>query len=415
MNKWFLASLFCVFALIVLYISPKTPPKGDEIHYLLTAHSLIYDHDLDIGNNYTQRDYSLWTEVEIDSHAVVGQDNGEYMYHGLGLFPIILALPYAIAGRLGVHLFLVGIFILLIHQLYKFSLIIGVKPKMAMLILAIFSLSVPLLNYSFVIFPEVFGALLIIFSLNHKTSSFVGLLPWIHLRFIPITVFLLLNRTKKALVASILLIISYFGFHWLIYGTPNPMQVYAAVGINTATGNILQNIVLSLTDTQYGLLFYSPIYIFGVVGLKYIPKQTRYLIITIFAIYALPVFRYYDWNGGYSPPARYLAGLVPLLIPTTAIYLQKYKGLLIRILFALLTIWSLFAGFVNLFLTKDFGFVYINGFSEVLNRAWSIVHFNIYRVAPVYYPYHTFTLWHVIWLIAAIVLCVVLIVARNKR
>jgi hypothetical protein len=415
MYKWFLVGIFVAFSIIALYLEPKTPPKGDEIHYLLTTHSIVYDHDLAIGNNYENKDYARWINYDLDSHATAGQDGQDYMYHGLGLFPIILAIPYALAGRIGVHLFLIGAFVLLVDQMYKICIENGAGKRLLTITLTIFSFTVPLLNYSFIMFPEMIGALVTLYTLRKRQSLLVGLLPWIHLRFLPIALPLLFTRPKRAAFQSFILIVLYFAFYWFIFGTINPTQTYAQVGINTGTGNIVHNIILALTDSQYGLFFFAPIYLFAFAGLKYLPKKTLLVILAIFVSYTIPVFRYYDWNGGYSPPARYLAPLVPLIIPGAVLYLENHKQLGIRFLFVLLALWSFFAAFVNLFLTNDYGFVYTNGFSEVLNRTWSITHLNVFRFAPMYYPYQTFMTLHIVWFVVALVVVLLLTkIARTK-
>ena len=78
---------------------------GDEPHYLLIATSLLRDGDLDMLNNYREKDYQPFYPYHLgdardpeDMHALYGGDGRLYSKHGVGL-PLAL-LP---AMRLGGH------------------------------------------------------------------------------------------------------------------------------------------------------------------------------------------------------------------------------------------------------------------------------------------------------------------------
>ena len=51
---------------LVPYVARTWPATGDEPHYLLAAHSLVTDLDLDLANNYAQFDY-LFTSAKKSS------------------------------------------------------------------------------------------------------------------------------------------------------------------------------------------------------------------------------------------------------------------------------------------------------------------------------------------------------------
>src|SRR5581483_1302952 len=80
-------------------------PLGDEPHYLLAAHSLVHDGDLDLANNYARGDYQLFFEgATLDPHVRITAV-GQVLRHDLGL-PFVLAPAYALGGRAGVEYFL---------------------------------------------------------------------------------------------------------------------------------------------------------------------------------------------------------------------------------------------------------------------------------------------------------------------
>ena len=77
---------------------------SDEPYYLLVAHSLLYDHDLDLTNNVVGRDYLpfYWGDLPRAPRAIQRTPDGR-MYSRLyqGFQPVLLIPGYAAAGRQG--------------------------------------------------------------------------------------------------------------------------------------------------------------------------------------------------------------------------------------------------------------------------------------------------------------------------
>jgi hypothetical protein len=78
----------------------KRQVTGDEPNYLLVAHSLAFDADLDLSNNLRDRDFSRFYAGDLASAgAIVTSDGGRsYAVHEVG-FPLLLALPYRLGGK----------------------------------------------------------------------------------------------------------------------------------------------------------------------------------------------------------------------------------------------------------------------------------------------------------------------------
>lgn len=89
-----------IFTLVVLVrISRGTwAMSGDPPHYLIITHSLIFDGDIDVANNY--RDYTilpyLTTPLEQGKHAVVGAKGRTYSIHSTGM-GVLLIPPYILS------------------------------------------------------------------------------------------------------------------------------------------------------------------------------------------------------------------------------------------------------------------------------------------------------------------------------
>src|SRR5690242_8925690 len=116
----FLVSLV-VYVALALWMTGHWIPLGDEPHYLLAAHSLAFDHDLDLANNYAHQDFSSYMHGDtLDPHVKILPDGTQVLNHDLGL-PIVITLPYAIGGRAGVELFLAVFAAVLAVQIFNLA------------------------------------------------------------------------------------------------------------------------------------------------------------------------------------------------------------------------------------------------------------------------------------------------------
>ena len=98
----FLAS-FAVYAALVPWMVKVWQRSGDEPHYLLAAHSLAFDGDFDLADNYARRDYlSFYSEYYLDPHTRPGPRSGQVLTHNLGL-SILIAPAYRLGGLAGVE------------------------------------------------------------------------------------------------------------------------------------------------------------------------------------------------------------------------------------------------------------------------------------------------------------------------
>jgi hypothetical protein len=77
------------------------PPSGDEPHYLIVAHSLLSDGDLDLADDYGGREYAPFHRAALSPHYKPGfQAGSRYSLHGVGL-PILLLPAYALGSWIG--------------------------------------------------------------------------------------------------------------------------------------------------------------------------------------------------------------------------------------------------------------------------------------------------------------------------
>src|SRR4051794_38845986 len=76
LSAWVSVKLFLLYAVLAIVVtSPRMPPTGDEPHYLITAHSLAVDHDLELRNNYVNADYRLFYPASLAKRTTLAPDH----------------------------------------------------------------------------------------------------------------------------------------------------------------------------------------------------------------------------------------------------------------------------------------------------------------------------------------------------
>lgn len=346
-------------------IQPLPQPTGDEPNYLIIAHSLVVDRDLNLKNNYQNEDYRLFYHDHL-YHRVSAIKSGLWLpSQGIGL-PILLMPAYWIGLQIGnvvksCRIFMVLLALLTIYNIFGL-LFKDLKMEQNSLwgIVGV-AASSPFLIYSTQIYPEIPGALLLTLSvrflvtekkLNIVISSFAaGLLPWLGIKFmIPLGAmfglwicFLIISyfsvRARNWLPSRIELIFRsiiiiffstiFFGIFYKIYGTFDFVSTHGIRG--TSSKNFGSALFWALSygiehasqtlriafgyfiDQRVGILIYAPIYIFALAGIIIAIKKR-----SLFGIVALTItlshWALFAWTGqweGYCPPTRYLVPLAP--------------------------------------------------------------------------------------------------------
>ena len=91
-----------VYLAILPWSARHRQPDGDEPFYLLVTHSLAYDFDADLTNNYAHGDWRHFMDRPIEPQPgdPVGPHGERYSRHN-ELLPMALAPAYRLAGKMG--------------------------------------------------------------------------------------------------------------------------------------------------------------------------------------------------------------------------------------------------------------------------------------------------------------------------
>jgi hypothetical protein len=399
------------------YLSPKT---GDEPFYLMTAISLLKDGDLNECNNYRQRDEAqLYPAFMVEDTSVPrgfkgfagapyplpphpaqlvpanrmctrsalgvepesgGAHDELYSKHGLGLTLLILP-AFALGGVPFVTYFLVLLGALLATNIYLLAREATGLAVPAVLTWAAFTLTVPLMPYSYLIFPELPAALLVIYAFRRirewdnsplqvvGIAACIAFLPWLHYRFVPVCAALFLYylyqewrapRGRMAgdtaprgrrwgnlvIVTSVIagsaaLLMAFF-YHRYAQVLPNSAD---HAGSSDFAGTLRGTVGL-LLDEQWGLIISAPIFLLVIVGAVLMLRERRWRVDLlwaglVFVPYYLVIANYVHWWGEWCPPARYLASTLPVMALPFSVGLARARRVVgYQILYGLLMVVS---------------------------------------------------------------------------
>jgi len=363
-----------VFALLwSMSTHGKPSSSGDEPYYLMVSQSLLVDHDLDLANNFAANQGSLVgaDDLEPGAHAKPTRSGALWSTHDIGLSVLILP-AYAIGSSIAQRIpedtlagfrmsrgrFAYSVVSLFFSALTAcaatlFAAALGFNaPRIwaAGVTLAVV-LSPPILSHGFLVFPEI-PALLVTcavvwiatmpsarlrFGTVFTVVALLGVTPWIHRKFSFFVVglaFVLWRQRREWLMTlsrgrwaalTAAFIAPQLALHvvtLVAWGRLGGPQMLGALPFGVAGFGI--GAMGLLLDRSRGLLGYGPIYL--LVPIIWTVAGRRYLdwLVPVACLF-IPMAAFVTWDGGYSPAARFLVPLMPVLaLPSLATLEQRW-------------------------------------------------------------------------------------------
>lgn len=331
-------------------------PLGDEPHYLVISQALARYGSLDVSQVYAHRDYWSYYPMLLEPHVVAGPGGSLLPLHAIG-GPVLWLAPFALAGRAGVLAFMVVVSLLVVANLYRLARELAVGPTVAAAVAVALGLGTPLLTYAGMSFVEPIGALGCVIGLRvlHQrdlrardialASAALWVLPWVHGRYLlfpPVLTFFLVRRVWRehrsllpaVLVPAGVLLAGLATYDLLVWDTLSPVQ--NQVGGDAVPFRIdpLHGLVGIVFDQEVGVVPNFPVVLFVLPGLLLAVRHplTRH-VLAIALPYVVVVCSFPAWAGAWSPPARFLAVVLPLFAGHVAIAIERARG---RVVFGLL-------------------------------------------------------------------------------
>ena len=386
-----------------ILVSQDVAFTGDEPTYLLTTMSLARDGDINIFNNFEQRDFVYFYEMEknplmrFELHAQRSRKGQEYAYpvnmpgisflmlpfYGLSQLFKGKALIFILRSSLSLWAVLLGL------QLYLLALELWGKRRTAFRLWGLYSFTAPVLFYAVHIYPEVLIALFSIYVYRKVISRtpirfgqailcgfLLALFPWFGLKYmwylwplVIVAAYYLLKYHKagwKILFVAGLPVVSqalFAYFTYALYGTFSPASIYEGVMTPEQTRAIAQAILSVplhfrtgsflgyFLDQRDGILLYSPIYLFSFMGLiEFFRRRKKDLLALLLVV--LPYIASHAFmtlRPGFAPQAR---GLVPVSWAGALLlgyFLEHNKNWLFSFLFKAACLWSFLCAGLLLF------------------------------------------------------------------
>lgn len=371
------ASFFVFLIPLIVYILlasglvfPAHPITGDEPHYLIITESLLNDGDINLFNNYEDRDYLRFYPGLMDSHAYNGKKGAAYQYsrHLPGL--AVLMIPAcALCDAAGIEdsrllIFIVRLSMCLFTALLSWVFFLTVRylvktQRTALISWLVFSFSPPVVFYSSLIYPEIPAGLIFLILLRllilkekaspaaYLTAGICGaVLPWLGVKYVALSVLAAVvfgvplfksfkkNSAKIAAFFSPLLISAMFMFYylWFLYGNFSPFSIYTGASADRAAGlpeaftpkiiQVIQAFLGYLFDQRIGIFVYAPIYILVIAGIFIsVRKRWRPAFPLLFILLSYWLFcSLFPYWSGFCPPGRQLL----VVIPAAALFLALF-------------------------------------------------------------------------------------------
>jgi hypothetical protein len=349
------AAAFIVFFLSAWRASPMVP-GGDEPHYLIIAQSIVSDGDLTIEDVHRRGDYRAYFSGELAPHVQRRSRNGQiYSIHAPGL-PALIAPAFAIGSYPAVVVFLVLLASAGSALAWHVAWLWSRREDAAWFAWASVTLPVTAVFQSFTVYPDGPGGVIALTGLwallrgdeESRSGSTaarpwllhgaaLSLLPWLHSRFAALAaclgalILLRLSKTKNPAAKAVAFLslpaasaVAWVGYFVAIYGSPDPSAPYAP-----GTGSfrwVPGGLAGLLLDQRFGLLTYAPVVAFAFLGLgrMLLRRPSRRVALELLFVvipYLLTVTHFAMWWGGWSPPARFFAPILPLFaVPAAAMW-----------------------------------------------------------------------------------------------
>ena len=360
-----LAALALVVTLAAGLGAPARSAKSgqttaDEPQYLLSAISLAEDLDLDISDELVDERFRPFHAADLPQQTQTRADGSRISPHD-PLLPLLLAVPTRLGGWMGARLAMAAMAGLLAALTAWVAVRrFGVQERIAVLAVAAFAITAPLVGYGSQIYPELPAALTTMVAVAalsgplHRTGRWVAVgaviaLPWLAVKYTPIAALLavmiighLWRRGDRRSALGLVAVLAgagvlYVWFHQAVYGG---WTAYAsgdhfvdgeliALGRDPDPGGRAYRLVGLLTDQGFGLIAWAPAYLVAVAAVAgFVRRRPAHWVALVAPLTvgwlsaAFIAESMHDWSW----PGRQVVVALPLAVIATAWWVDRWPS-----------------------------------------------------------------------------------------
>jgi len=342
----FLASMAILYAWHHQVTAPNFGLTGDEPHYIMIAHSLAVDGDLDLGNNYAAGDADAWyPDLDADNHVNDYRGDGRQIsVHTPGL-PVLLLPGYLLLDNptRAARATMLLISSLTLLQFYLLCREITGLRWLALAGWLALATSVPMLYLAGQVYPDVPAALALLLGLRALRrlpamgwtallALVICALPWLHVRYVPLSLILAIAalghlwRERCGPAVRLLLALCLAGaagfvlFYISHYGNPLSNAQYGHLSSRATDWSRIPAIAIGLLfEREVGILPVAPFLLLAIAGgaAALADRDRRALLPVLLVVAYVSVLTLAlaagvaDW--GWSLPWRFLLPVLPLM------------------------------------------------------------------------------------------------------
>ncbi|GEM_PF-4782057 len=366
-----------VFTFVLVSLMPlsslhdlTTPLDGDEPYFLLISHSLIYDGDIDLTNEYIGEASRNFMERSLVPQEYDAFRQGQMRSRHSPFLPILLIPGFGLHGRLGAVWTMNALAALLTVVLVDLLFLLTGKLKPSLIAGILIVSTSPTLLYSFRIYTEIPAALLALICLRSAIRSpkrlvtmiainaFVGIWKTRFLALtLPIAIFGMMLRKlnpKRVLIvisSAMFFLTLLLGVNTLVFGSPLIRYSFADL-TGTSLYRLARGTLGLLWDVQYGLFPLNPMMIAATLGIPVMLRHLgtrRSIIWSSFLPYFIIIAAYSELIGGICPRGRFnLAWSIFLAVPL-AFFIHYHRSVVSRVILTSGSILSLMITWISIF------------------------------------------------------------------
>lgn len=350
-----------VYLALLPWSAGHRQPDGDEPFYLLITHSLAYDFDADLTDDYAAGDWRHFMDRPIEPQPgdPVGPGGELYSRHN-EMLPLVLAPAYRLAGKWGALATMAALTAALGWVTLRLARHYGRRnPGEALAAYALAAFTPPLLLYAGQVWVEVPAALLLVVALDRILATrhhrghlwswreWLGiglpvlLLPLVKIRFMLLAAPLLAlgwwhaGRPRKPVILLGVALGAVGGgillHNQLVYG--NPLKIHQWHELELTSYSLLdyaRGFSGLFYDAAFGLFACAPLWLILIPAVFVAAARRRMVLVDLTVLslpYALVTVPRMEWFGGWSPPFRYALVVLPLLaLATIPLLARRRRG-----------------------------------------------------------------------------------------